>query len=127
MNDSILLSVKTTCNVAEDNTDFDNDLILITNSVLSVLHQLGIGPETSFSITGPDETWTDLLGEDTDYLNMVKSYVGLKVRLIFDPPVSGAVKESLSKIVEEFEWRSNVAVENHQLEEVRQLERNGSS
>lgn len=123
MSDSILLTVRSSCNVGEDNADFDTDLITITNSVLAVLTQLGVGPSGGFFITGVDETWTELLGEgDTAYLNHVKTYVGLKVRLIFDPPVSSAVKDSLTNTVNELEWRVNVAAENHDLEEVKNVE-----
>lgn len=117
MEDSILNSVKTSCNVSLDNTDFDSDLITLTNSELARLLQLGVGPAEGFAITGTEETWTDLLGENSTYLNQVPVFIGLSVRLVFDPPVSGSVKESLTKTVDKLEWLINVAKEGHDLEE----------
>ena len=117
MEDSILLSVKKILGLGEDNSDFDSDIILHINSVLSILQQLSIGPNNGYYIDGPTQTWDDYLGDDYAHLNMVKSYVAAKVRILFDPPVSSAVMESLKNICSEFEWRVNVAAENKQLEE----------
>ena len=77
------------------------------NSVFSTLQQLGVGPVTGFFITGNDETWGDFIGEST-LINSVKSYVSLKVRLIFDPPATSFVIAAMEKQVQEFEWRLNV-------------------
>lgn len=115
--DSILDSIKKVLNVGPDDTDFDTDILMHINSVFAVLQQLGIGPETGFYIDGPDQTWTDYLGEDSLHINMVKSYMAAKVRILFDPPVSSAVMESLNRICSEFEWRANVAAENKALED----------
>lgn len=115
---SILQSVKKVVNSGADNTDFDQDLLIHINSVFAILQQLGVGPANGYYIDGPSQTWTDYLGNDTEYLNMVKSYMCAKVRILFDPPVSSAVLSSLERICQEFEWRSNVAAENKQLEEV---------
>ena len=116
MEDSILLSVKKMLSLDADNIDFDSDIIIHINSVLAILQQLAIGPENGYFIDGANQTWSDYLGEDSEHLNMVKSYVAAKVRILFDPPVSSAVMESLNRICSEFEWRANVAAENKQLE-----------
>lgn len=115
--DSILESIKKVLNVGPDDTDFDTDILMHINSVLAVLQQLGIGPETGFYVDGFDQTWADYLGEDSLHINMVKSYMAAKVRILFDPPVSSAVMESLNRICSEFEWRANVAAENKALED----------
>ena len=115
--ESILDSVKKMLGVDADCPDFDLDIIMHINSVLSVLQQLGVGPEGGFSISGPDETWADYLGDDANHINLVKSYLSLKVRILFDPPVSSSVMDSLNRITSEFEWRLNVAAENKQLED----------
>ena len=120
--DSILLSIKKILNLGTDNTDFDPDLLIHINSVLSVLQQLGVGPEDGFYIEDATTTWTDYLGSDSAHLNMVKSYMAAKVRILFDPPVSSAVMDSLNRICSEFEWRSNVAAENKEYEEVSENE-----
>ena len=114
--DSILNSVKKILSLGVDNKDFDADIILHINSVLAILQQLGIGPANGFYIDDDSATWTEYLGEDSSYLNMVKSYMCAKVRLLFDPPVSGAVMDSLTRVCSEFEWRANVAAENKELE-----------
>ena len=115
--DSILESIKKVLNVGPDDTDFDTDILMHINSVLAVLQQLGIGPKTGFYVDGFEQTWDDYLGEDSLHINMVKSYMAAKVRILFDPPVSSAVMESLNRICSEFEWRANVAAENKALED----------
>lgn len=107
---SILNSVKKMCNVAESDTSFDTDLILYTNAQLSVLPQLGVC-ETPFSISDESEEWSDFLTEGSDEAEMIKSYIGVAVRLVFDPPASGSVKEALQNYKDELEWRINVAVD----------------
>lgn len=116
MDDSILVSVKKVLNLSADNTDFDTDILMHINSVLSILQQLGIGPDDGYYIEDANATWTDYLGEDANHIAMTKSYVCAKVRILFDPPVSSAVMQSLERVCSEFEWRANVAAENYQLE-----------
>ena len=119
MEDSILLSVKKTLGLAAENTDFDEDVILHINSVLSILQQLNVGPDSGYIVEDDSQTWTDYLGSDSPHLSMVRSYMYAKVRILFDPPVSSAVMDSLKNICSEFEWRVNVAAENKKLEEGR--------
>ena len=112
MENSILLSIRRLVGSGENNDDFDGDLIIHINTVLSILNQLGVGPDNGFSIEDATATWTDFLGDDSAYINMVRSYMAAKVRILFDPPVSSAVLSSLERTCTEFEWRSNVAAEN---------------
>lgn len=108
--DSILTSVKKMIGVHEDDTSFDVDIILAINSVFSILYQLGVGPKTSqFAITGASETWTDFMVDEN--VEMVKNYVGLKVKMIFDPPTIGTLAEAYKNQIAEYEWRLNVAVD----------------
>lgn len=109
--DSILTSVKKIIGISEEDESFDTDLIIHINSVLMILNQLGVGPEDGFSITDKSAVWTDLIG-DNKLIEAVKTFVGLKVRLIFDPPTSSAVLDSINKTISELEWRINVMVEN---------------
>lgn len=117
MSDSILQSVKKALGPDADDKFFDPDILMHINSVMAILQQLGVGPEDGFYVEDENATWGDFLGEDFKHLNMVKSYVAAKVRLLFDSPVSSAVLESLTKLCSEFEWRANVAAENKKLEE----------
>jgi len=115
MDDSILLSVKKVLSLAPENTDFDEDILMHINSVLAILQQLAVGPEDGFCVEDETATWRDYLGEDSKHIAMVKSYICAKVRLLFDTPVSSSVMQSLERTCSEFEWRLNVAAENHDL------------
>jgi hypothetical protein len=106
----MLTSIKKIVGLAEADTSFDTDIILHTNSVLSVLTQLGIGPDDGFSIEDATPTWEDFLNGDKR-LNMVKTYVYLRVRLLFDPPATSFVIESLNKQIEELEVRMSIVRE----------------
>lgn len=109
--ESILTSIKKLLGITEEYTHFDNDLIMHINSVLMILSQLGVGPSEGYSISSSAQTWTDFLGDDLKKLQSVKSYVALKVRLMFDPPTSSSVMEAINNQIREFEWRLNVAVD----------------
>lgn len=114
--DSILTSIKKLLGPEEEYDYFDTDIIIHINSALMVLTQLGIGPSTGFFITDKSAVWKDFL-PDMDRLQAVKTYVYLKVKLVFDPPQSAAGIESFNKMINEYEWRLNVAAETKQEEE----------
>lgn len=102
--DSILNSVKKDLNVSLDDDFFDPELIMHINSVFSILAQLGVGPKSGFSISDDKAVWSDFLGDNV-LLNIVKSYVPKKVKLVFDPPNTGPLSEALNKTLSELEWR----------------------
>lgn len=108
--DSILTSIKKLLGIAEEYDHFDSDLIMHINSVFMVLNQLGVGPAEGFSITDKTETWEDFT-QNNLMIQSVKSYVYLKVRLLFDPPSSSAVMESINRQISELEWRLNLSVD----------------
>lgn len=108
--DSILISIKKLLGIDENCEHFDSDVILHINTVLMVLNQLGVGPSNGFIVTSNTEKWSDFIG-DTQLIESVKTYVFLKVKLIFDPPQSSAAIESINKLINELEWRLNVAVD----------------
>lgn len=107
--ESILTSIKKLLGITEEYTHFDADIIMHINSVFMVLHQLGVGPANGFFIEDDSTTWSEYLGDPTK-LQLVKSYMYLKVRMLFDPP-TGAVMNSMKEQINEFEWRLNVAVD----------------
>lgn len=110
-NDSILNSVKAMLISYMDPDDdaFDTDLLIHINTVLSILFQLGVGNQ-EFHITGPDETWEDFLGT-TKNVELVKSYIVLRVRMLFDPPTASSIGNIFDQQIKELEWRINVAVD----------------
>lgn len=108
---SILEDVKKMIGPSASYDVFDPELIIHINSVFSILKQMGVGPQDeTFKITGTSEEWNDFF-EDGENLEMVKTYVYLKVRMIFDPPQSSAVAEAFNRQISEFEWRLNVEVD----------------
>ena len=109
--ESILTSIKKLLGISEEYEHFDADLIMHINSVFMILTQLGVGPSEGFRITDESEIWTDFISEP-DRIDLVKSYMHLKVKLLFDPPSSSAVIESMNRMINEFEWRLNVAADN---------------
>lgn len=109
--ESILTSVKKLLGIDKDYTHFDNDLIMHINSVFMVLTQLGVGPSEGFAISDANAMWSDFIGEDDKNFQAIKTYVYMKVRLMFDPPLSSAVLDSMSRTICELEWRLNVQVD----------------
>lgn len=110
MNESILITIKKLLGISSDYNHFDTDIIIAINSVFNILSQLGVGPAAGFSISNDDATWGDYI-EEGQNLEMVKSYIYLKVRLMFDPPSSGTHVESINRQISELEWRLNVEVD----------------
>lgn len=110
--DSILNSIKKLIGLDPDYTEFDTDLIIHINSVFLDLEQLGAGSQDGFFIEGSTETWEDFLPDDPLVLNSIKSYMYLKVKKLFDPPTSSSAMDSLNSLIDRFEWRINVAIEN---------------
>ena len=114
--ESILTSIKKLLGIVEEYDHFDADIIMHINSVFMVLTQLGVGPPEGFMIEDETATWNDFLQGATN-LDAVKSYIHLKVKLLFDPPSNSAVIEAMNNMIKEFEWRLNVAAETVEIEE----------
>ena len=105
--DSILTSIKKILGIYEEDTSFDVDIIMHINTVFMILRQMGIGPSEGYSIRDRYDMWTDYLS-DTSLIESVKTYIALKVRLIFDPPASSTMIEAMNRTISELEWRLNV-------------------
>lgn len=106
---SILNDTKHLLGLLPEDTSFDTDVILHINSAFGTLNQLGVGPPEGYMIAGPNEEWESLF--DSPRLNAVKSYVYLKVKLIFDPPNTGFAVQAIKEQITELEWRLNVVVD----------------
>ena len=104
--DSILTSVKKMLGITAEYTHFDADIIMHINSVFMILNQMGVGPREGFSISSDVETWDEFTNDDLT-IESVKSYMYLKVGLLFDPPTSSNVLEARNRLVSELEWRLN--------------------
>ena len=110
MDSSILTSIKKLLGIAEEDTSFDQDIIMHINTVFAILAQLGVGPANGFSIEDDSAIWEDYLGNATN-LELVKSYVYMKVRSMFDPPTSSILADAMNKNISELEWRINTMVD----------------
>lgn len=102
---SILTDTKKLLNIQEEDTSFDTDVIVHINSAFFVLNQLGVGPEFPFTISDSNSVWEDFLPASDKNFAAVKSYVYLKVRLVFDPPTISYVLTSMQNQINEYEWR----------------------
>ena len=107
MTDSILTSIKKLLGITEEYDSFDTDIIIHINSAFTRLKQIGVGIPEGFRITGKSETWDEFVN-DEDYLDSVKTYIYLKVKIIFDPPLNSSVMEAYKQEIKELEWTLNV-------------------
>jgi hypothetical protein len=110
MSSSILTSTKKVLGISEEYTAFDVDVIMHINSVFTTLNELGIGPVEGFQIEDASTTWEDYLDAEMNF-NSVKSYMYLRVRLLFDPPNTSYLINALKEQAKEMEWRLNVVRE----------------
>lgn len=107
---SILMSIKKLLNVDEEDPAFDTDIGMLINAEFMTLHQLGIGPDDGFSIHEADTKWTDF-SDDPTLIESVKTYIYMKVRMIFDPPASSVVADAFNARIHELEFRMNAQAE----------------
>lgn len=119
--ESILNSIKKLSGIAEDYDAFDTDLILYINSVFSTLFSLGVGPSKPYKIENAENTWDEFTENNTE-IEMVKPYVYMKVRLMFDPPTNSFVINSFNEQIKEMEFRMHVEFDNKRILEENQNE-----
>ena len=108
--ESILLSIKRLLGILPCDEAFDDELMMHINGVFMTLHQLGIGPDSGFSISSASQYWTDFT-QNPQLKETVRMFVYLKVRMIFDPPTSSAAAEAINQRMAELEFRLNVQAE----------------
>ena len=112
MTNSILDSIKESLGIVPEYTHFDATLIIHINSVFMILNQIGVGPEKGFTIHDATAIWEDFLPEDNTNYEAVKTYIGAKVKLMFDPPTGSVHMECLKQLISELEWRLNLEHES---------------
>lgn len=106
MEESILKSTKKILGLAYDYVVFDLDVITHINTAFSILNQLGVGPVEGFAIEDDSALWSDFV-VPLNQLSMIRTYVYLKVRSIFDPPGTSYLIEAVNTQIKEYEWRLN--------------------
>lgn len=121
IDDSILSSVKSlmpNSAIPQDYEVFDAEILGLINSELAVLHQLGVGkPDgNTFTVEGTGEVWSDFVN-NAEEVSLIMSYMAIRVKMIFDPPKSQIVMDSLNKRSEELSFRIQDAAKRHNKEE----------
>ena len=111
MEQSILKSVKKTLGVPDDLDSFDEEIALHINAALSTLQQLGVVFLLSPAIIDSEDTNWDDLHEDKEALALIRQYIHLKVKNLFDPPSTSYVLEAGNKVISELEFRINVLLD----------------
>ena len=115
LDNSILNSVKKMLGLGTEYEHFNQDIIMHINTTFMILTQLGIGPANGYSIQDESATWDEFIGDEKN-LEAVKTYIYLKVKLVFDPPLSNTVMECMKQNISELEWRLNHQAESNQKE-----------
>lgn len=99
--DGILKSTKAILGIVEDDDAFDQDILVHINSAFSTLGQLGVNlPDVS----GVDDRWSDV-DLPSRQVNMIRSYLFVQLRLIFDPPTTSFHLAAVKEQIAEFTWR----------------------
>lgn len=104
MENSILTSTKKILGLDEAYEVFDPDIIIFINGAFSTLNQLGIGPDDGFTIEDKTSEWSELSLPEK-WLSMVKEYVYLKTKRLFDPASTRYVIAAIDREITEYEWR----------------------
>lgn len=114
MTNSILISIKKLLDLIDDDC-FDSDIIIYINSAFATLTQIGIGPREGFSIYDSSSTWDNYLPCGLT-LDLVKTYIFLKVKQVFDPPSSSSVMQAYDQMIKEHEWRLEILGDHSTIE-----------
>lgn len=112
MEENVLNSIKKLLGIPEDYTTFDQDIMIHINSVFMILSEMGVGPSNGYSLKDGTEKWGDFISDDKN-LEGIKTYIYMKVKTIFDPPLNSAVLASMKELISEFEWRINNEAEGY--------------
>lgn len=111
MEESILTSIKSMLGLTEEYTPFDQQILMCINTAANALTQIGVGPIEGFTIRDKTTTWGDWIGSDVR-LEAVKSAMYIRVRMLFDPPASATMTETLKEQLAEIEWRLKSTIEH---------------
>lgn len=118
MEESILKTIKEALGIVDDYTAFDSQIIMHINSVFMILNQIGIGPEDGYQIQDKADAWSEFIKKsdwDDESFNLVKTYIAIKVKMIWDPPSSNALLDVYQRQIDEFEYRLNLRSEEIKL------------
>ena len=106
---AILTEVKRQNGIEEEVTEFDFDILSLINGAFFTLFQLGVGPETPFTVD--TDTTFDEFTTQVPY-DVILNYLVLKTKIVFDPPTSSAVIDAYKDRISELEFRMNILVDS---------------
>ena len=110
LEEKILSSIKKLLGLNDGVTVFDTDIVIHINTVFANLTQMGVGPQNDegknigFKISTGNEVWGDFTSNDI-LIENVKTYIYIKVKMVFDPPTSSALIDAYNAQAKELEWR----------------------
>ena len=116
IDESVLNSIKKFLGIIPEDTSFDPELIMLINSVFMAVMQQWHGVDNAFVIHDETDKWSDFLKDDTNYEGL-KTYVGLRVKLTFDPPTNASVLEAMQREIADWEWRGYIWKDLERIEE----------
>lgn len=102
---SILDDIKESLGLDETDDAFDKELMFPINSAIAMMN--GMGLDMVIFVTDNKSTWDDLMGThqvDPAYSGLVKEYMRLYVKIIFDPPAPSTLKVMIENR-DELLWR----------------------
>ena len=101
--ETILNTIKKLLGIQQEYEYFDEDIMIHINTAFATLNQLGVGPAEGFYMDDKTALWDDYITSIN--MQMIKSYIYLKVRILFDPPTSSVLMDSMNRSIAEMEWR----------------------
>jgi hypothetical protein len=107
METSILKSTKKVLGIPVDDISFDQDIMTFINSAFGNLTSLGLGPVEGFVVEDEDTDWDELGIDSVHILSLTKTCIYLRVRMMFDPPQTGFLVDSMNRQLQEHDWRLN--------------------
>lgn len=110
--DCVLTSIKKLLGIVKEDTSFDADVLMYINSNLVILSQIGVVISAEAPMIDDNTTWEEII-PDINKLEFIKTFIYLKVKLIFDPPLNNAVSDAMKQNINELEWRISVAVDQN--------------
>jgi len=112
--DNILIDIKKLIGLLEEDDSFDVDVLININNAIDTLWELGV-INKPYNRVQNDTTWTQIFGNECSQLDMIKTYIYLKTKLIFDPPLNASLLESLRENIRETEYRLNISYDPEKL------------
>lgn len=103
----VLNSVKHYCGslLEEDDTEFDNEFLMAINSSLQSAYQSN---DKIKNIEVTSSTTWDELSDDKSIAPLLKTYISIKTKKVFDPSASSVIQKAYDEELNELFFRMSV-------------------